>query len=542
MKTKTTYRIVSAALAAAALVLAACADQVGTIPEGMGLVHIRLSAVASAQSARTTLPYGITAYYYSLTFTAPGKTDVVVNQSGTSLDFTVALEPATWTLAVKGYTDNSMGTLKVTGNLAGISVNPGTAQTFEVYLTPNYSSGGAGGTLSYNISFPGTVTQAVLGVYPMEALPKDHTPETSQEIDILSTASGSITGLPEGSYRLAVDLYDATGNTAAAWTGAAHIYDNLTTTVSHNFAPADFAACPTVISGSTLADKLDAALASPSGSYTVVLDGTEADLTAFAPKTLNVTGSKNISITLRGGSRTVQVDRTGTPLLTLGADAGSALSLTLQDITLTGKSGNSVPVVQVEERGTLSMKAGSMITGNTTASSYSGGGVYVNSNGTFTMSGGAVSGNTASSYPGGGGVYVHSNGTFTMSGGAVSGNLLSGTNTYAKEMLVDGTFKISGSAWPERVFLYNNTRHITIAGPLSGGPVAIDLGITSSAPITSWINQQILRLDDSYSEGDLASLKDQFTLGNTKMTASPGTEEAITGYEINTSGEFVTAP
>jgi hypothetical protein len=46
-------------------------------------------------------------------------------------------------------------------------------------------------------------------------------------------------------------------------------------------------------------------------------------------------------------------------------------------------------------------------------------------------------------------------------------------------------------------------------------------------------------LDTSYSAGDLASLKEQFTLGNTKITASPYTEEAITGYQINDNGEFV---
>jgi uncharacterized protein (DUF2062 family) len=41
-----------------------------------------------------------------------------------------------------------------------------------------------------------------------------------------------------------------------------------------------------------------------------------------------------------------------------------------------------------------------------------------------------------------GGVYVGSSGSFTMSGGAVSGNLLSGSNSYGREVLVNGTFKI----------------------------------------------------------------------------------------------------
>jgi hypothetical protein len=129
-----------------------------------------------------------------------------------------------------------------------------------------------------------------------------------------------------------------------------------------------------------------------------------------------------------------------------------------------------------------------------------------------------------------------------MSGGAVvRGNILSGTNGYGKEVLVkSGTFKLSGEAMPERVFLDGNTRFITIAGPLSGGVIPIDLGVTSVAPLTGYVNMPILKLDSAYS-GDMASLKDHFTLGNSKMTASPWTwtETAITGYKINDDGLFV---
>jgi hypothetical protein len=181
--------------------------------------------------------------------------------------------------------------------------------------------------------------------------------------------------------------------------------------------------------------------------------------------------------------------------------------------------------------------SGGAVSGNTSSSSSSssyGGGVYVYS-GTFSMSGGAVSGNTGYY---GGGVYVYG-GTFSMSGGAVSGNTLSGTGSYAKEVLVgNGTFKISGEARPERVFLYDNTRYITMAGPLSGPVIPIDLGVTSGAPILNWEGKQILQLDSSYTAGDLASLKEQFSLGNTKLTESPYTETAITGYEISDAGYF----
>jgi hypothetical protein len=104
---------------------------------------------------------------------------------------------------------------------------------------------------------------------------------------------------------------------------------------------------------------------------------------------------------------------------------GSSLTLVLQDITLTGRNNNNVSLVRVESGGTLEMKAGALITGNTNTSASSsvyGGGVYV-AGGTFTMSGGEISDNTASSASsgipdgGGGGVSVTGGGTFTMSGG-----------------------------------------------------------------------------------------------------------------------------
>jgi hypothetical protein len=72
-------------------------------------------------------------------------------------------------------------------------------------------------------------------------------------------------------------------------------------------------------------------------------------------------------------------------------------------------------------RGTFTMNGG-IISGNT-ASTYYGGGVYVEENGTFTMNGGEISGNTASY---GGGVCVRGNGTFTMHDGKISGNTVNG--------------------------------------------------------------------------------------------------------------------
>jgi hypothetical protein len=88
---------------------------------------------------------------------------------------------------------------------------------------------------------------------------------------------------------------------------------------------------------------------------------------------------------------------------------------------------------------------------------------------------------------------------------------------------------------------YDTARFITISGPLSGPVTPIDVGITSSTPLTGWVNKPILKLDSSYSAGNLAELKALFTLGNLKRTDSPSTEAALTGYGISNGGLFVVA-
>jgi hypothetical protein len=617
-------------------------EPVEEIPPGMGLARIHLSSGAAAKSARTVGP-NISGLYFTLEFTAPGKTAVNVARTGGG-SLTVALEPAVWRLEVKGYDDSSMSTLRVAGGITSVPITAGTSASFDVYLTPNFASGGAG-SLAYNISLPAGA-RGHLGLYPI-----DNTPGTSTEIDLSpfagGAASGTLTALPVGAYQAVIALYDRAGNKAAGDTKVVHIHDGLSTPFSRVFTTiADFAACAPLITGTSLGAKLDAALASESGSYTIALDGTETDLAAFAPKTLDT--GKTLRITIHGGGNTVQVDRTGTSLLT--TSWGLGLTVEFQDITLRGRAGNSVPVVQVIA-GTLTIKAGCRITGNTTSSagggvsvtygtlnmdggaisgntsgygggvfvgsgtltmsggaisgntcSSAGGGVFVDS-GTLTMSGGAISGNTCSSNGGGvavltgtltmsggaisgntssssyysssgGGVYVSEHGTLNMNGGAISGNIssssssyysssgggvcvsgtmnmsggtiggniLSGADGYGKEVLISysGTLKMSGDANIERVFFYSNTSSITIAGPLSGGVTPIDLGVTSSLPLTNYIGAPILKLDSSYSGGDLASLSAHFLLGNAKLIGeSPYTETAITGYTISDGGLFV---
>ena len=94
--------------------------------------------------------------------------------------------------------------------------------------------------------------------------------------------------------------------------------------------------------------------------------------------------------------------------------------------------------------GVFTMSGGS-ITSNHTANDTYGGGVYVDTYGTFNMSGGTIGGaaadkaNTAKN--GGGGVYV-SGGTFNMSGGSITGNDSNGVYVWGG----NATFTVSGAA------------------------------------------------------------------------------------------------
>jgi uncharacterized repeat protein (TIGR02543 family) len=127
--------------------------------------------------------------------------------------------------------------------------------------------------------------------------------------------------------------------------------------------------------------------------------------------------------------------------------------------------------VDVNSGGTFTMSGGT-ISGNSTSDS-GGGGVVVNG-GTFTMSGGIISGNSASSFGGGGGGVYVAGGTFTMSGGTISGN-----NSYypfassacgGGVYVAGGTFTMNGGT-----ISGNNTSSFYHNG--DGGGVCVGVGI-----------------------------------------------------------------
>jgi parallel beta-helix repeat protein/predicted outer membrane repeat protein len=131
------------------------------------------------------------------------------------------------------------------------------------------------------------------------------------------------------------------------------------------------------------------------GIYPAILIIGDTETDSAPPSTVTNTDSGNL-LTITGGAKV----RLGNKL-TLDAD---------------GKG----RVVEVSSA-TLVMETGATVTGGYVSGDTSGGGVYVDTSGTFTMEGGTIQENTAT-YIGGGGVYVSSSSTFTMEGGTIAEN------------------------------------------------------------------------------------------------------------------------
>ncbi len=115
--------------------------------------------------------------------------------------------------------------------------------------------------------------------------------------------------------------------------------------------------------------------------------------------------------------------------------------------TIGGTGGNKAIYgggVYIDTDGTFTMNGNAVIEGNkATQNNKGGGGVYVN-NGTFTMTGGTIGGDNKNTAMNGGGVYVDANGSFTMDGNAVISN--NEVERNGGGVCVFGTFTMKGSA------------------------------------------------------------------------------------------------
>ena len=174
--------------------------------------------------------------------------------------------------------------------------------------------------------------------------------------------------------------------------------------------------------------------------YLIELNGNES----IGPQTLSYTNKSYITIRIVGAGREriISLSSNGS-LFTVG----NGVTLILDNnITLRGRSGNEASLVKIMNEAELIMNTGSKVSGNTTTS---GGGVYIDEHGSFTMTGGEISGNTASAYNSyGGGVYVAGNGSLNMTGGRISTNNSIHTGGYAYgggvHIATNGIFTMSG--------------------------------------------------------------------------------------------------
>ena len=171
----------------------------------------------------------------------------------------------------------------------------------------------------------------------------------------------------------------------------------------------------------------------------IAVPGIGSNFTSFGSNNTNVT------VFLRGSGK-LYLNSQGS-IIRLGN--GHTLIIDSEDLILEGLTNgqngftqdNIAPVVFVQNNGNLELKQGT-ISGNTnpqTNYGYGGGGVYVNSNGTFTMGGGNITNNSTGGWRWGSGVYIWQDGIFIMTGGAISSNDGQGVMAY-------GNFTMSGNA------------------------------------------------------------------------------------------------
>ncbi len=130
----------------------------------------------------------------------------------------------------------------------------------------------------------------------------------------------------------------------------------------------------------------------------------------------------------------------------IGADGVATITvngtLTLDGITVTHTSDESGRGVLVNSDGVLILQSGEISGNSDTAATAHGGGVYLDTDATFTMNGGTISENTATGNSGGG-VFIGADATFSMSGGTLSENTgHHGGGIYSS----GGTITLSGTA------------------------------------------------------------------------------------------------
>ena len=183
------------------------------------------------------------------------------------------------------------------------------------------------------------------------------------------------------------------------------------------------------------------------GGYDIIIVGEEKslDITDCQESIGKITHASGYGrgITVKGTLTLWNGDITGNNAVSNcgGVYVSSGSTFTMNGGTITkNDAGSSGGGVYVSSGSTFAMNGGT-IAGNNAGSS--GGGVYLSSGSTFTMNGGTITGNNAGSN--GGGVCLYSGSTFTMNGGIITGN--NSTNNSYKNIYSGGVYVNSSGSF-----------------------------------------------------------------------------------------------
>ena len=383
------------------------------------IVTITNTGSAAATVSQITAVKGEGANTYD--FVLSGETSIVETSIavGASASFTVQPAP---NLAIGTYTATLL--VDYTG---GVVTTPETAKA-ELHFTVNPATPNKD---LFNIAgeWETTVGDPFMGITVTA-----HNGTTTGAITIYYEGTGSTTYAKSTTRPEAAGTYAVTFGVAAAgnWAAATGLVaGTLTISAAPPYVPpeAGTANDPYKVANATDWNNI-ASFISGSGdnkTYFISITQNFTRTSNTDPTFGNVTGL-NVTINGVGENRTITLEGTGN-LLRVRANQ----TVTMGGLTLRGNSGNNTALVYVDSSSNFTMNSGKISDNKSSNSSY-GGGVFVtgtysspNTNhGVFTMNGGEVSDNEA---PSGGGVFVNSFGSFIMRGDAkVADNRANGTS------------------------------------------------------------------------------------------------------------------
>ena len=303
------------------------------------------------------------------------------------------------------------------------------------------------------------------------------------------------------------------------------------------------------------------------------------DMIIEVPRDLSLTGNITVPKNVNGKTLTITSESGGTYTISRGqlnttADSGlfivsNGATLVFENIIINGNykdsdgninsafSSNAASLVRVESGSMFTLKNGAVLKNN---KAYQGGGVYVNYDGIFNMSGNAkVSGNTAEES--GGGVYVRgASTTFTMTGGTVGGTGLgegniagSGGGVYLD---TTSTFNMSGgevfgneAASGGGVSLSDGSKFYMSGGKVSGNEVTsygggIFLSGLGSNTFNMSVSASVLGNTASKGGGVYVNSNCTFTMSGSEISGNYGKNDGggvyIDGGTFTMSGGKIT--